>query len=77
MADSDECCGFSGSYSIKQPGVSEAILKRKIRNIRRTKADQVLTDCPGCIMQIRGGLLARGDKTPVCHTAQLVAELMK
>lgn len=77
MADSDECCGFSGSYSIKQPGISEAILNRKLDNIRRTEAGQVLTDCPGCIMQIRGGLLARGDKTPVCHTAQLIAELLK
>lgn len=77
MADSDECCGFAGSYSLKQPGISEAILKRKLDNIEKTGASHVLTDCPGCIMQIRGGLLARGSKTRVCHTAQLIAEALE
>jgi len=38
MADSDVCCGFAGSYSIKQPEISESILKRKLDNIERTGA---------------------------------------
>jgi L-lactate dehydrogenase complex protein LldF len=74
MQSCDECCGFAGSYSIKQPGVSEGILKRKLDNIENTGASEVLTDCPGCIMQIRGGLLARGKNISVCHMAELIAE---
>lgn len=77
MENSDECCGFAGSYSIKQPGVSEAILKRKLENIERTGVKTVLTDCPGCIMQIRGGVLKRGGKVEVRHTAELVADLLE
>lgn len=76
MEESDECCGFAGSYSAKQPGVSSSILNRKIEHIRETGAGVVATDCPGCIMQIRGGLLRLGSDVQVCHTAQLIARLL-
>ncbi len=73
MEDSDECCGFAGLYSAKQPGVSESILARKIEHITQTGAQTVATDCPGCIMQIRDGLAAQQSSVGVCHTAQIVA----
>jgi Fe-S oxidoreductase len=76
MAGSDECCGFAGSYSIKQPGISSSILGRKIENIRTTSAEMVVTDCPGCIMQIKAGLRDSGAAIDVIHTAQLLAELL-
>ena len=77
MEASDECCGFAGSYSIKQPGISASILERKPAHIEETGAGTVATDCPGCIMQIRGGLMARERSVQVCHTAQLVAGLLE
>jgi len=77
MEDSDECCGFAGSYAIKQSGISNAILARKIAHIEETRAEKVVTDCPGCIMQIRGGLRNRKMPIEVCHTAEIVAELME
>ncbi|MGC8862761.1 MAG: L-lactate dehydrogenase (quinone) large subunit LdhH [Armatimonadota bacterium] len=77
MTDADECCGFAGSYSIKQPGISAAILERKLAHIAETGAQVLATDCPGCIMQIRGGLAARESTVRVCHTAQLVADLVR
>ena len=77
MANCDECCGFAGSYSIKQAGVSNAILNRKIANIEATGASMLATDCPGCIMQINGGLMKRESPIKVCHTAQLIASLLE
>ncbi len=77
MANCDDCCGFAGSYSIKQPGVSTAILDRKLANIEETRAQIVATDCPGCIMHIRGGLKGRGSSVEVCHTAQIIAGLLE
>jgi len=74
MKDSDECCGFAGSYSVKQAEISNSILSRKIANIEATGASCVVTDCPGCIMQIRGGLDARGIPVQVRHTAQIIKE---
>ncbi|MCL4499514.1 MAG: LUD domain-containing protein [Chloroflexi bacterium] len=76
MVESDQCCGFAGSYSIKQEGISGAVLDRKIKHIEETGAGKVLTDCPGCIMQIRGGLLKCGSDVEVRHTAQMIAELI-
>ena len=77
MEDSDQCCGFAGSYSIKQSGISNEILTRKIGHIEGTHAPTVVTDCPGCILQIRGGLLKRETAVEVCHTAQIIARSME
>ncbi len=74
MTDCDECCGFAGSYSLKQSEISDAILSRKLDHAIATGADCVVTDCPGCIMQIGGGLAKRGCKTPVRHSAEIAAD---
>ncbi len=72
MECSDECCGFAGLYSFKQPDISASILERKIMRICETGAKTVITDCPGCILQIKGGLAKRGISVNVCHTAQFI-----
>lgn len=73
MAESDACCGMGGSYSLKFPEVSAPILARKLANVRASGAPLVAMDCPGCLMQLRGGLDRAGDAIEVRHTAQLVA----
>jgi len=77
MEDCDRCCGFSGSYSIKFPEISGPILAKKIDNIVKTGADVVAMDCPGCMLQIAGGLDARGLPIKVKHTAQILMEKRK
>jgi Fe-S oxidoreductase len=74
MFESDMCCGMGGSYSLKFPEISKPILQRKLENIRKTGAGAVAMDCPGCVMQIRGGLDKAGDKLPVKHVVELIAE---
>lgn len=74
MNECDSCCGFSGSYSVKYPEISGPILQAKINNILATGADVVAVDCPGCLLQIRGGLDARGSDVVVKHTAQILVE---
>jgi Fe-S oxidoreductase len=71
LKDSNVCCGFGGSFSFDFPEVSGGILAKKIENILATKADCVLTDCPGCIMQIDGGLKARGLNIEVKHISEI------
>jgi len=77
MKESDRCCGFAGSYSIKFPEISAPILDRKMKNIEETGADYVVVDCPGCLMQIGGGLDKKNPKIKVIHTAQLLLEKRK
>jgi len=71
----DRCCGFSGSYSIKFPEISGPVLELKIRDIAGTGAEIVATDCPGCLLQISGGLDARGQQAiKAVHTAELLCQ---
>lgn len=77
MFESDICCGMGGSYSIKLPEISAPILKRKLKNIKETGAKLVAMDCPGCVMQIRGGFDQDGTAVEVRHTAELLVEQLK
>jgi Fe-S oxidoreductase len=74
MRDSSVCCGFGGSFAIDYPQVSIAILGKKLDNANDTAADIVISDNPGCVMQLRGGLIARGRATRAMHLAELIAE---
>ena len=73
MEESSVCCGFGGSTSVTRPEVAEHILERKLANILRTGARTVVTDNPGCIMHLRGGLDAKKLPVQVLHIAELMA----
>ena len=72
MFECDMCCGMGGSYSIKLPEISAPILQRKLKNIKDTGAPLVAMDCPGCVMQIRGGFDQDGATVTVKHTVELL-----
>ena len=73
MKESDTCCGMGGSYSLKFPEISKPILQKKLANIRDTKASAAVMDCPGCVMQIRGGFDKSKEPVEVQHIARLLA----
>ena len=73
MADSTMCCGFGGSFSFDHPDVSSRLLDRKLSRAGDTESEIIVTDNPGCIMQMRGGLKARGSGVEVLHLAELMA----
>ncbi len=74
MEGADSCCGFAGSFSIEQPGISSALLEEKLASIQSSGADLVALDCPGCLLQIRGGCRQKGLPVRVKHTAEVLAE---
>lgn len=73
MVGADRCCGFGGSFSVKLPEISGAILREKMRNIEATQADIVVADDCGCIMQMKGGLARTPNAARVVHLAQVLA----
>ena len=75
--DEDVCCGFGGSYSVDFPEISSEILKKKLDNIEETDAQLLVTDCPGCVLQLRGGLDKRRGKLQVKHIAEILSEVSK
>ncbi len=75
--EEDVCCGFGGTFSMKFPEESKALLYKKLDNVKETGAQVLVTDCPGCVMQLRGGTQRRGDSFQVKHIAELLAERVK
>jgi L-lactate dehydrogenase complex protein LldE len=73
LPGADECCGFGGSFSVRLPEVSSAILDKKLDNVERTGADYVVACDAGCLMQMGGGLSRRRSRVKALHLAQALA----
>ena len=72
--EEETCCGFGGTYSSKFPQISAQILSRKLDDAMQTGAEMLVTECPGCVMQLRGGAKKRGDRLTVMHIAEVLAK---
>ncbi len=71
------CCGFAGAYSVDHPEVAEALLADKLAAVTASGADLVALDCPGCLLQIRGGCARSGPAVEIRHTAEIVAAALE
>src|SRR5258706_8312557 len=74
MPQSDVCCGFGGSTSIEHGDVASRMMNNKLNNAESTGATVLVSDNPGCLMHLSGGVDASGRKMRVLHLAQLMAE---
>ncbi|HEY8600067.1 MAG TPA: LUD domain-containing protein [Thermomicrobiales bacterium] len=74
LPEANVCCGFGGSTSFDKPELSEHILARKLENVDQSGAATLITDNPGCIMHLRGGMDASGRKVRVMHLVELLDE---
>ncbi|MDH3454348.1 MAG: LUD domain-containing protein [Desulfuromonadales bacterium] len=78
MDHADRCCGFGGSYSLtSHPDISKQILGDKVKDIEKSGATCVAMDCPGCMLQLRGGLEKQEINVRAMHTIQLLAESLE
>lgn len=68
-----ECCGFGGTFSVKYPEISTAILDEKLRNIQATGADLLVACDSGCLMHMAGAMRRRGISVRPMHLAELLA----
>ena len=75
MTDYDECCGFAGSFALKNRELSKEISKNKAINIQNTDADYVITSCPACILGLKQGLkLIKNKKTKVVSLLEFLSK---
>ena len=72
--EEETCCGFGGTYSAKFPEISAEILSRKLADAEQTGASILITECPGCVMQLRGGAKRKGMRMEVKHLAEALVE---
>jgi L-lactate dehydrogenase complex protein LldE len=73
MADSDVCCGFGGTFSVKYADISNAIVERKTEEIAATQADIVLAGDLGCLINMAGKLSRQGRPIAARHVAEVLA----
>jgi L-lactate dehydrogenase complex protein LldE len=73
---SDQCCGFGGTFALKYPAISRAMVEDKVEQIRRSGADVAICNDAGCSMNIAGMCRKREVKTEVRHIAEVIAEAM-
>ncbi|MFT3786690.1 MAG: (Fe-S)-binding protein [Tepidisphaeraceae bacterium] len=76
MEKGDQCCGFGGTFAIKYPAISGAMVEDKVRNIEKTGAETTICNDAGCVMNISGMCNRHGIKTDVTHLANVLAEAM-
>ena len=69
-----ECCGFGGTFSVRMPEISEAMVEDKAADVAKTGADVLLSADGACLLNITGRLEARGKRTPGRHIADFLWE---
>ena len=67
------CCGFGGTFSVKYPEISVAMLDEKVDAIERAGVDAVVSGDASCLMQIAGRLSRLGSTVRALHLAEVLA----
>jgi glycolate oxidase iron-sulfur subunit len=65
-----KCCGFGGVFSFSYREISKSLLEKRIRNMEGTKAETIITSCPGCVMQLQRKIT----NVPVLHLIEVIEE---
>ena len=73
LPDADQCCGFGGTFSVKNPDVSIAMGSDKARNVKSTGAEYVVTGDNACLMHITGLLHRMKAGVKPIHLAEILA----
>ncbi len=73
LADAEECCGFGGTFAVKNADVSAAMLADKVAAVVASGADAVCACDSSCLMQIGGGLRREGHPVRPVHLAEVLA----
>ncbi len=73
MKDADVCCGFGGTFAVKYPDLSGAIVAKKTENVTASGAPMLLAGDLGCLMNMAGKLGREGSPIEVRHVAEVLA----
>ena len=74
IPDPHLCCGSAGSFNLDQPEIAASLGREKAARIAATGCEAVATGNVGCLMQLRMHLRRLGQRIPVKHTMQILAE---
>jgi L-lactate dehydrogenase complex protein LldE len=73
LPDADQCCGFGGTFAVKNAEVSTAMLADKMQAVRSTRAEICTAGDSSCLMHIGGGLSRLRTGVGTMHLAEILA----
>jgi L-lactate dehydrogenase complex protein LldE len=73
LGGAEECCGFGGTFSLKNPAVSAAMCSDKVRSVLDTEAEVLCAADNSCLMHIGGALARQRTGVRVMHLAEILA----
>ncbi|MDX2257641.1 MAG: (Fe-S)-binding protein [Hyphomicrobiaceae bacterium] len=74
MEDSEICCGFGGTFAVKFPDISNAMVEKKIANAGASGAGTLLAGDLGCLMNMAGKARRQGRDVACRHVAEVLAD---
>jgi L-lactate dehydrogenase complex protein LldE len=73
LPEAEECCGFGGTFAVKNAAVSSAMLRDKLAHVEATGAGAVCACDSSCLMHIGGGLERQASSVRAVHLAEILA----
>jgi L-lactate dehydrogenase complex protein LldE len=73
LPGAEECCGFGGTFAVKNPAMSAAMCADKVRNVMATGAEVLCAADNSCLMHIGGTLGRQRSGVRVMHLAEILA----
>jgi L-lactate dehydrogenase complex protein LldE len=73
LEEAGECCGFGGTFAVKNADTSIAMLSDKLRHVLDTRAEVCAAADASCLMHIGGGLRRQRAGTRTMHLAEILA----
>ena len=75
MKTPEVCCGFGGTFCVKYPEISNAMVAEKSADIAQSGADTLLAGDLGCLLNMAGKLQRLGSAVRVRHVAEVLADM--
>ena len=73
MQDTETCCGFGGTFSVKYEAIAVGMAEQKIINVEATSADIIISTDISCLMHLDGYMKKQNKKIKVMHIADVLA----
>lgn len=74
LARERECCGFGGTFAVRQPDISAAMVEDKVKDAEQTGAVKLLSGDCGCMMNISGHMAEKNSPIEAQHLAEFLWE---
>ena len=73
LVEAEVCCGFGGTFCVKYPEISDAMVSNKLKDIENSGAGTVLAGDLGCLMNMAGKASRQGSSVEFRHVAEILA----